>query len=272
MTIKNMLVAYNGTENAQSALKTAQKLAQRYGAHLTGILAHGLPNLMYSYGGHVPQSAMDQLEAADKRHRNEVRKKFMAETTGFTPEKLHFLDVYGDADEMLMEIALGYDLVVLGAENRHADFPHMEVHADVIARNSGKPVLVVPAGFDPTALNERILLAWDGKRAASRAMEQAIRLQKPGGEIIVLCIGPAKRAEAKARPAVNNLQRHGFAARLLTRKAKKTAKAILATAADENAGLLVMGAYEHAKLAEDLFGGVTNTVLKKAHIPVLLSH
>jgi len=35
---------------------------------------------------------------------------------------------------------------------------------------------------------------------------------------------------------------------------------------------LAMGAYEHAKLAEDLFGGVTNTVLKKSKVPVLLSH
>jgi len=46
----------------------------------------------------------------------------------------------------------------------------------------------------------------------------------------------------------------------------------LAATKDEGAGMLVMGAYEHAKLAEDLFGGVTNTVLKKTKIPVLLSH
>ena len=73
-------------------------------------------------------------------------------------------------------------------------------------------------------------------------------------------------------PAMAHLERHGFAAKLVTAKGKKIAKTILASAEEEKTGMLVMGAYEHAKLAEDLFGGVTNTVLKKAKIPVLLSH
>lgn len=272
MTIKNILVAYNGTEQAKSALKTALVMADRYGAHLTGILAHGLPNLLYAYGGHIPQQAMDQLEEADKQHRDEVRKEFMAATTGNPAAKTHFLDVYGEADEMLMDVALGYDLVVMGDADRRSDYPHMEVHADVVARNSGKPVVVVPLGYDPADFNEKVLLAWDGKRAAARAMADAIRLLKPDAEISVLCVGSPEQAEAKAMPAMAHLERHGFAAKLITAKGKKIAKTILAAAEKENIGMLVMGAYEHAKLAEDLFGGVTNSVLKKAKIPVLLSH
>lgn len=272
MTIKNILVAYNGNPQSKSALKTALVLAERYGAHLTGVLAHGLPNLLYAYGGHVPQAAMDQLEEADKLHRDEVRRDFMESTSGYPAGQIHFLDVYGEADEMLMEVALGYDLVVMGPEEKRSDFPHMEVHADVVARNSGKPVLVVPLDYDPSDFNERMLLAWDGKRAASRAMGDAIRLLKPGAEVSVLCVGTPEQAEARALPAMAHLERHGFAAKLITRKAKKIAKLILATAEEEKAGMLVMGAYEHAKLAEDLFGGVTNTVLKKTPVPVLLSH
>ncbi len=272
MTIKNILVAYNGSPQAQGALKTALVMAERYGAHLTGVLAHGLPNLLYAYGGHVPQAAMDQLEEADKAHRDEVRKAFLETTSGYPANMTHFLDVYGEADEMLMEVALGYDLIVMGTQEKRSDFQHMEVHADVVARNSGKPVVVVPFGYDPTAYNDRVLLAWDGKRAASRAMSDAIHLLKAESEISVLCVGKAEKAEASALPAVSNLERHGFAVKLITRKARKIAKTVLQVAEEEKTGMLVMGAYEHAKIAEDLFGGVTDTVLKKATVPVLLSH
>ncbi len=272
MSIKNILVSFNGGAPAIGALEMAIKLAGRYGAHLTGVLAHGLPNMLYAYGGQVPQAAMDQLEAADKLHRQEVRKAFTDLTKAQPAERIHFLDIYGEADEMLMEIALGYDMVVMGPPQKSPNYPHMEAHADVVARNSGKPVLVVPAGYDLAKFNSKVLLAWDGKRAASRAMSDVIKLLDASAKVSVLCIGEKDAATQKARPAITHLERHGFEATLVTKKARKIAKAILTAANDEGAGMLAMGAYEHAKLAEDLFGGVTNTVLKKAKIPVLLSH
>jgi len=272
MTIKNILVSFNGGAPAVSALNMAMMLAERHNAHLTGVLAHGLPNMLYAYGGHVPQAAMDQLEEADKQHRDEVRAGFMAQTSGLPAERIHFLDVYGEADEMLMDIALGYDLVVMGPPEKSPNFPHMECHADVVARNSGKPVLLVPMGYDVAGFNGDILLAWDGKRAASRAMADVVRLFDDGARITVLSIGEDEAAATRAKPALTHLQRHGFTTEFASKKTRKIAKAILATAKNQGVGILAMGAYEHAKLAEDLFGGVTNTVLKKTKVPVLLSH
>jgi len=272
MTIKNILVSFNGGAPAVSALEMAMNLAERTGAHLTGVLTHGLPNMLYAYGGHIPQSAMDQLEDADKLHRDEVRKNFMAITASQPAERTHFLDIYGEADEMLMDAALGYDLVVMGPPEKNSEFPHMEAHADVVARNSGKPVLVVPKGYDAARFNSNVLLAWDGKRAASRAMSDVVKLLDASAKIVVLCIGDKKAMTKKAAPVMTHLARHGFEAELHCEKTRKIAKAILSTAKERDVGILAMGAYEHAKLAEDLFGGVTNTVLKKAKVPVLLSH
>jgi len=36
--------------------------------------------------------------------------------------------------------------------------------------------------------------------------------------------------------------------------------------------VLVMGAYGHARLREDLFGGVTRHILKNMTVPVLMAH
>ena len=272
MTIKNILVSFNGGAPAISALKMAMNLAERTGAHLTGVLTHGLPNMLYAYGGHIPQSAMDQLEDADKLHRDEVCKAFMEMTAAQPADRTHFLDIYGEADEMLMDAALGYDLVVMGPPEKRAEFPHMEAHADVVARNSGKPVLVVPKEYDAARFNGNVLLAWDGKRAASRAMSDVVKLLDSSAKIVVLCIGEKEAMTKKAAPAMTHLERHGFETELLCEKSRKVAKTILTIAKDRDVGVLAMGAYEHAKLAEDLFGGVTNTVLKKAKVPVLLSH
>ena len=79
------------------------------------------------------------------------------------------------------------------------------------------------------------------------------------------------------RPAAIDLQtilsRHGIQAEhhQLTLQGS-VADTVLKFCADIDAGLLVMGAYQHSKLSEDLFGGVTATALAKTHLPLLLSH
>ena len=48
---------------------------------------------------------------------------------------------------------------------------------------------------------------------------------------------------------------------------------LLASAAEHDAGLLVMGAYSHSRLRELLLGGATRHILKNASArPVLLAH
>jgi nucleotide-binding universal stress UspA family protein len=42
-------------------------------------------------------------------------------------------------------------------------------------------------------------------------------------------------------------------------------------AAPSGVGLIVIGAYSHARSVEMVFGGVTRTLLKQAPIPVLMS-
>ncbi|HZF46292.1 MAG TPA: universal stress protein, partial [Sphingomonadaceae bacterium] len=39
-----------------------------------------------------------------------------------------------------------------------------------------------------------------------------------------------------------------------------------------NAGMLVMGAYGHSRLRENILGGVTRGMLQKAKLPLLLAH
>jgi nucleotide-binding universal stress UspA family protein len=49
-------------------------------------------------------------------------------------------------------------------------------------------------------------------------------------------------------------------------------EALVQKVSDLGAGLLVMGAYGHARLREFILGGATRSVLAKMKCPVLLSH
>lgn len=274
MTIKNILVAYTGSKSSHRALNVAMLMARKYDAHLTGVITHGLPTALYSYGSHLPQTAMHQLEEADREHRAIVRKSFHTATIDLNSETTHFLDVFGEADEKLMEVARTYDLVIMGMSDEDSEFQHMEVHPDVVARKSGRPVLVVPSTYEAETLGDTALLAWDGRRAAARAMADAMQIFESKRCVSVLTVGETEDATKTALPIITQLERHNIPCKTIVKERKKRgiAQCILETVEEESAGILVMGAYEHSKIAEDLFGGVTNTVLEKSKIPVFLSH
>jgi nucleotide-binding universal stress UspA family protein len=70
------------------------------------------------------------------------------------------------------------------------------------------------------------------------------------------------------------LERHGIAATRLVRPAGRggVAPTFLDACAEVDAELLVMGAYEHSRFAEDLLGGVARDILAHAPLPALMSH
>ena len=88
------------------------------------------------------------------------------------------------------------------------------------------------------------------------------------------------RASGDTRPApkssaiAQHLERHGIEARHVTLTAMREGigQTLLNYCADNLPDVLVMGAYGHTKLREDLFGGVTRRVMESMTVPVLMSH
>jgi nucleotide-binding universal stress UspA family protein len=71
-----------------------------------------------------------------------------------------------------------------------------------------------------------------------------------------------------------SLDRHGVKADIATLSSDGApiGEVLLRAAKDENAGVLVLGAYGHSRFAELVFGGATRHVLKNQDIPLLMSH
>ena len=276
MAIRNLLVSYNGTEAADSALDLGLLMARKYDAHLTGILAHGpvraaehlLPWL----------SAADVAYIADREREvaASIAARFHERVAGAgRDDRIDFIDASGDPDARLAACASCHDFLLLGRFDPAHGRDNLAVHPDRVALQSGRPLIVVPPGYRTERLIENAIVAWDGKRAAARALNDAMLILETQARVTVLTVGtgPAQEPPRGEDPLVH-LARHGVTAERLhlEPKGRTIARTILDASEELGAGLLVMGAYEHSKFSEDLVGGVTNEVMRRATIPALMAH
>jgi nucleotide-binding universal stress UspA family protein len=278
MSIKNILVSYNGTESSESALGLALKMADKYSAHLTGIISYGPSRIRTALGPWVTPDLIKQIESAEADRRAEVAAKFRkqcADAEAARPGKVHFLDLGGDTDESLMEAGRYYDIIVMGQYDSNPETSHLTPHPDSVALRSGRPVLVVPIGYKTDILGEKAVLGWDGGRAAARALTDAMSILESKSMVTIVTIGDSDASRRKeGRDIVAHLARHGIMTdwKNVPRNGGTIGSIILDMCEEKDAGILVMGAYEHSKLSEDLIGGATKEVLKRTKIPVLMSH
>ncbi|MEM7506481.1 MAG: universal stress protein [Pseudomonadota bacterium] len=275
MTVKDILVAYDGSDAADHMLRHVLTLAEREDAHVTGALVHGLSAIMAQLGPYASPQVEEVLYAQDAEDRARIRARFR-ETVGKAmteANKAHFIDRQGPPDESLATMARLYDFVAMPVAGKGK--AHFVSHPDVVVDRSGRPLLLVPEAEGASPVPKKVVIAWDGKRAASRAMTGAMPMLGAVEKLHVVEVGkPHSDFDPSVDEVVRYLGRHRLPAEAVRLQPTRegVAATILGHAHDMGADLLVMGAYEHSKIAEDLFGGVTNHVLHNANLPVLMAH
>ncbi|WP_323768216.1 universal stress protein [Marinovum sp.] len=271
MPVMNLAVAFNGSDASISALRYAASLAKARGAHVTAILAHAAHEAIDRRSRWIPDEARALLEAANTEIVAQVKRQFDDLRPSLDlGDALDFRDEVGRVDTVLAEGARYYDMLIVGARS-DSDDAHVTHHPDRIALLSGRPVIVLPAGYDAGARHSHAALAWDGGRAAARALSDSLRLLEAEGRVSVLTVG--KRQSWPIEDLMAHLHRHGVEA---THEdfpvTHPVASTLLSYCDRHDPSLLVLGAYEHSKFREDFLGGVTAEVLENIKIPVLLSH
>lgn len=272
MTIKNILVAYSGWSAGESALEHGLKIADHYDAWVTGIVGHGQSQLLRAFGGQAPT---DVVEVIKENEVSEIAraKEIFAEAVARhgRSEASEILDVFDEGGTTVASFARTFDLVVTAPQSTERAEGHLSASPDLIALQSGRPVLIVPKNYMAKGLSTHVVVAWDGKRAAARAIGDAMPMLEEKGKVTVLTIG--KTTPAGTDRLIQNLRRHGVDAEHLQQtKSGSIGHTILTATREISADLIVMGAYEHSKFAHDVFGGVTTDVIKETSVPVLMSH
>ncbi|HTR16276.1 MAG TPA: universal stress protein [Acetobacteraceae bacterium] len=169
------------------------------------------------------------------------------------------------------------DLLLIGARTGAESAPEAALSIAGVIVESGRPALVLPAVPGAEVSFRRILVGWNASREASRAVHDALPFLRRAERVVVCNAPPAQSVFAEAPDPgldiVAHLARHGVHAVAEQLPAGEDAgAALLARAAALGADLIVAGCYGHARLTEFLLGGVSRTLLRDPHVPLLLSH
>lgn len=273
MSFRNFLLAFSGEASFASSLSHAIKLADHHGAWLTVAMRNGRP-YFERLGGGLPSSLREQLKSAENQEVASVLAKFEKSVTDAgIADRAEFILPDRLGSMLPSEYARSFDLVITAFPSDLAGEEHHVVSPDRIALYSGRPVLVVPQSYDEHALADRVLVAWDGKRSAARALGDAMNILEGKREVTLLTMG-AKARDTLHDGLIKHLERHKVTVRHLHKDedGKSIATTIVDAADEVGARLIVMGAYEHSKFSQDLFGGVTQELMRNARVPVFMSH
>jgi len=286
MTLKDILVHLDEGPRSSVRLKIAVDLALRQNAHLTGIFVIDIPGADYFVGAGMPYGGaggmdqmVDSLRAAVTA-RAEATGQAFRETLRREGLEGEWRMVEGDTVALLGLHARYADLTILGQPNE--DEPYKGPTADAVLVNvlmsSGRPILAVPYAGEFEKVGDRVLVAWNASREATRALNDALPLLRGAKAVTVLAVNPrhgiAGHGDVPAADIALHLARHGVKAEAAHTIAQDIGEgdALLSYAADISADLIVCGGYGHSRAREMVFGGVTRTLLREMTVPMLLSH
>jgi nucleotide-binding universal stress UspA family protein len=254
----------------------AISLADTFEAHVLGVafsFEPVIPGMVM--GGIPPEFIESQRVESDKKARAAVtRFEQAAKRAGISAEtRIISASISGAADQ-LGRLARRFDLVVVGQAGNTAVAE--EVVDEGVLFECGRPVIFVPFIQKIGLKLDRIMVCWDGSRAATRAIADSIPLLQKAKEVEIVLVASKgfKTDEAPGADLAKHLARHKLDVNLkrITSPDIDVASTILSYAADSSADMIVMGGYGHSRLREFVLGGVTRSILETMTVPVLMSH
>jgi nucleotide-binding universal stress UspA family protein len=290
---KDLLVVVDDSKSCANRIDVAVQVANRFGTHLTGLYvnqpvmipAYIRAELAGSMSGGVPliiptQAASDMFKVeSQSQHEaaSRAQKLFRsrAEVAGITTE---WREREGDLLEIAVLHARYADMTIVAQADPEAAGGPNRVLPEHLLLGVGRPILVVPYVGTFQTVGERVLVAWNASRAATRAVNDALPILQKATKVTVLTINPqggvSGEGDVPGADLALHLSRHGVKAEASWVKADdiKVAPMLLSRASDLQADLIVMGGYGHSRMREIVLGGSTREILQTMTVPTLMSH
>lgn len=293
MSIRKILVPLSGFYDpadpqmlAQPALETAFVIAQGMDAHLEVFCIEADPgNAQRHLPPGIPELAIDQLlnmiESENDARRTRSRELFETVAEQFkAPRVTHpdpqagfsvsFLEQTGGLHDWLTLRGRLADLIVTACPPLATDGGVPPI-LEVSLRETGRPVLIArPSGLE--TFPRTVAIAWNGSAEAARAVAFAMDFLTRAEEVIVISVQEDGPLTPSAENLGEYLEWHGVRSRgvVMEGASRSAGSQLLEQIEDCGADLLVMGAYTRNRVARVIFGGVTNEILNRMAVPVLM--
>ncbi len=277
MGYASLMVYVDDSAGANARIELACDLADLFNAGLIGI-SGSVPDMpvIDPYTGGATLGAVwseEQKIAADEVKRAEARFRNVA---GSRRSNMAWRGRADYPAELVAVEARAADLIILGRDSLRRP-PLLAADPGDVIMAAGRPVLVVPEKPPTTQMLDHVLVAWKDSREGRRAVADAQPLLAKAAKVTVLSIAESDDDAATKRlveDVANFIRLHGANATALAvpAGAQSAAEQILTYAEANGVGLIVLGGYGHGRAREWIFGGVTDTLLRKSPVCCLFSH
>jgi len=259
----------------EQRVRIASELAAKFDAALIGFSAHAVPPSFFT------EDAIKALttEADIKKMRKALAKRgnWFRSIVGADRQDIEWRTTLDLPCDALAREASCADLVIIGrqqATGRHNK--HRTLDPGEVLLKLGRPALLVAPGV-ASLRAEHVVVAWKDTREARRAVLDAIPFLRTAKRVSVVevCSRDEERnALARIDDVVRYLARHRITAdpRPILHRDRSDADHLLQFALNEDADLLVAGAYGHSRLGEWIYGGMTRDILASSPLCCLMSH
>jgi nucleotide-binding universal stress UspA family protein len=258
----------------EQRVRIALELAAKFDAALIGFSARAVPPPFVEEGVIIElttEADIKKMHKALAKRGNWFRSIVGSERRDI--EWRTTLDLPGDA---LAREARCADLVIIGQQTQGRHDNHRTLDPGEVLLKLGRPALLVAPGV-ASLRAEHVVVAWKDTREARRAVLDAIPFLRAAKRVSVVevCARDEERnALARIDDVVRYLARHRITAdpRPILHRDRSDADHLLQFALNEDADLLVAGAYGHSRLGEWIFGGMTQDILASSPLCCLMSH
>lgn len=255
----------------------AVAVGEAFEAHVAGIAVAYEPIIPGAVMGGIPPEFIEaqRTEANTKAKDAAARFEAAAKRSSLSAETRKLTSSVSGAADQFARLARRFDLVIVGQADPSEGIQD-EVIDEAALFESGRPVIYVPFIHKGGLKLDRVMVCWDGGRAATRAVADSMPFLRKAKQVEIVIVGTkaGKDNEIAGADLGQHLARHGLKVEVkrITSPDIDIASTILSYAADSSADMIVMGGYGHSRLREFVLGGATRGILESMTVPVLMSH
>lgn len=277
MSIKEILALAITLEADENALRAAADLAAHFKAHPSVLIVSVWLGSVFADEQRPLSEVLADLasdESSTEKERAKIQNWLERHAPGCEVRDIP-VEVAAARDAAVAHARVS-DVIVMCRSQSHARARH-ELIEDVLFK-SGRPLLLLPP-LSPRQLNwDRILIAWNARAEAVRAVAGALPLLRAAKQVRIVTVdalpGLSGHGEAPGRELAAYLARHDVKVEVsnIDGLGRAHSEVIWQAALDFGADLIVMGAYGHSRANEFLLGGVSRDLIRDAQSPLWLAH
>lgn len=277
MAYRDLLLLLDDSRGAAGRTKAAASFAKKIGAEVEALHLSMHQEIPGYIAAEMTASVLALRDETIATETAKAKEAFEAacKASGITGRFEQVTAAPGELADAAVAAARLCDLAVLGQPDEEEGGWIGPWLLESVLLGSGRPALVVPYIGAHETIGRRVLVAWDGGREAARAVADSLPILIAAEKVTVLSVNREADRQHPGTAAISeHLARHGVKVDHHDIRIDDLSAAdyMLNRASDEDADLLVMGAYAHSRIRELVLGGMTKGILRHMTVPVFLSH